>query len=196
MPFNIEHFRSHIKDWGYLDTNRFEVQMTSPYILRSHNASGEIGRLLKNRVESLIAPGISLITTDVPRYGVGTTQKYPITAQFNDISFNVLSDGYGIVWDYFHQWARHTFEFCGLDQRTYTSARYNAFYKDDYSTDMYIIIYDKFGQIQQRIHLHNAYPTMVRDMQFDWNTQNDLLKMLVNITYKEYTIQRADKTRS
>jgi hypothetical protein len=201
MPFNINEFKSNIEDFGYLKTNQFEVLVTPPPILfgRNLNILGtpfEVGRVLYNsrfRIEQVKAPGISLMSSDISRYGIGPTQKQPFNAQYQDTSFSILVDGYGEAWQFWYNWIRTIFEFNGKESALFgldganRFPSYTAEYKENYATTMQIVIYDNFGNAIQRINLYDAFPSSLREVQFTWG-QGDLLRIAVTITYSGFTM--------
>jgi hypothetical protein len=53
---------------------------------------------------------------------------------------------------------------------------------------MQIVIYDMFGNAIQRINLYDAFPTTIRETQLSWNDNQNLMRLSVAISYKDYTI--------
>jgi hypothetical protein len=106
MSFNINNFKSNIQGFGYLPSNKFEVYLRPPDVMLNNAVNNQgtetevsqIIKLIKFRAEDVKVPGIALQTADVARYGIGTTQKMPFNAQFNEIGLTMLSDGYGDLW--------------------------------------------------------------------------------------------------
>jgi hypothetical protein len=200
MSFNINNFKSNIQNYGYLPSNKFEVFLRPPNLLFNNalNNQGtetqvsDVIKLIKFRAEDVRAPGVTLLSADVPRYGVGTTQKMPFNAQLNEITLTMLSDGYGDLWRFWHNWIRSIFEFNGIDSattgRNNTLASYSTEYKDNYATTMQIIIYDMFGNAIIKFNLYELFPTGMRETQLDWSDNNNLLRISVNLTFNEFTI--------
>lgn len=200
MSFNINNFKSNIQGFGYLPSNKFEVYLRPPDVMLNNAVNNQgtetevsqIIKLIKFRAEDVKVPGIALQTADVARYGIGTTQKMPFNAQFNEIGLTMLSDGYGDLWRFWHNWIRSIFEFNGTDGASVANANrpasYTTGYKDDYSTMMQIIVYDMFGNAINKFNLYEVFPTGMRDIQLDWSDNNNLLRLNVNITFNEFTI--------
>ena len=204
MPFNIDNFKANIEDGGYLPTNRFRVILTPPPILfnSSINNTGTTASIrninsdMTYRIEQVKVPGITLMSADVARYGVGPTQKQPMNAQFGDNSFTILSDGYGDIWQFWHNWIRGIFEFTGTSSANFGQANrvpsYGAEYKDQYSTTMQIIVYDNFGNAIQKVNMFEAFPNSLREVGLNWADGGNLLKLNVGISYTEYTIESSN----
>ena len=203
MPFNINTFKTNIEDFGYLKTSYFQVTITPPPILQdsanyNNNEAASINTIIQNisfRGDQIKIPGIVLNTVDINRYGVGPTQKMPISAQFDEISFSMISDDSGDIWQFWHNWAKGIFDFTGAAYASKGNpnrlATYTNEYRDNYATTIEIKIFDDYGNLAQTIDLYEAYPSAVRDVPFSWGDQN-ILKVNVNLTFKEYTIQGAD----
>lgn len=199
MPFNIDGFKQNLSDFGYLDNNSFEVIISTPQILFNSMMSNQgtptsiqkIAKNLKLRVDQVRAPGVSLMTSDINKFGLGATQKMPYNSQLQEISFSMLVDHYGEIWQYWYNWIRGINQFSGSDGNagTFYNAlpSYETEYKRNYSTVMQIIIYDHFGNAIQKMNLYEAFPTSIREVPLAWGDSN-LLKLNVSIAYTEFTI--------
>jgi hypothetical protein len=200
MPFNINTLKSNIENNGYLKNHSFEILLVPPPILRNRNlnilgSSSFIRSITNNltfRIEQVRAPGVNIQVSDINRYGVGPTQKMPHNAQFQETTFSILVDGFGEIWQFWYNWTRSVFEFTGTEaSRVGNASRFPGYvtnYKEDYSTTMQIVIYDMFGNAIQRINLYDAFPTTIRETQLSWNDNQNLMRLSVAISYKDYTI--------
>ena len=200
MPFNINSFKANIEDFGYLKNNQFEVLVTPPPILFGRNMSSfgtptAINDVLSNtrfRIEQVRAPGISLMSADVSRYGVGPTQKQPFNAQYQDVTFSILVDEFAETWQFWYNWIRTIYEFNGTESGIGTGGSnriptYTTEYKEKYSSIMQIVMYDSYGNTIQRINLYEAFPSSLREVALAWG-QGDLIRISVSITYSSFTI--------
>ena len=200
MPFNIESFKQNISDFGTLQTNKFEVIIKPPDTLLNssigNNSNPATARdtikLIKFRASAVNSPGVAILCSDVARYGIGPIQRYPYTAQFNFIELTMISDRYGDLWQFWHNWMKTIYEFTGTESATGSQANriptYTAQYKDDYSTIMQIILYDNFGNAITRTNLYDIFPMTFSDTPLNWEDENSLLKIHVTLTFKEFTI--------
>lgn len=196
MAFNINEFRANVRDFGYLDNNSFKVFVQTPPVLANAYLGNQgtptqmykIAENMSFRIDQVRAPGISLVTADVFRYGLGTTQKQPYTAQFNEVNISMLGDHYCEFWQFWYQWTRSIFQFSGTSGSAGTAPNYTAEYKDQYTSTIMIWVYDHFGNIIQKINLFEAFPTAIREFPLSWGDPN-LLKINVGINYTEYTIE-------
>jgi hypothetical protein len=204
MPFNINAFKFEIDTYSYMKTNAFEVYVFTPPILRDFELSNagspvslfSVNRHMKFRIEQVVIPGMSIQSADVRRYGVGTVQKMPVGAQtYGDISFSILLDGYGEIYQFWEAWIRKIYEYNGTNQSPVGNVgnafpTYTSEYKDQFSTDMLIVVYDQFGNTIQKINLKEAFPTAMRDIQLSW-ASDGLMRLQVGIAYTEHTIEKA-----
>jgi hypothetical protein len=204
MPFNINAFKFDIDTYSYLKTNAFEVYVFTPPILRDFELSNagtpvslfSVNRHLKMRIEQVTIPGMTIQSTDVRRYGIGTVQKMPVAAQaYGDITFSILLDGYGEIYHFWEAWLRKIYEFNGTTDSPAGNVG-NAFpsyvseYKDQFSADMLIVVYDQFGNTIQKINLKEAFPSSMKDIQLAW-ASDGLMRLQVGISYTEHTIEKA-----
>jgi len=216
MPFNIDTFRNQISNKGYLTNNKFEVIVTSPPMilggffsnLMNFNFGGLLGSLgdvvssssvtsqLKYRIDQIRAPGITLVSADTQRYGVGTSQKMPFTSQFNEISISMTSDGYGDIWQFWYNWIRGIHEFTGTTSSLIgvgtSLPSYAVEYKDNYSTTIELVIYDLYGKPALKIDLFEAFPVSIKDIPLSWGDQNNLMSINVGLSFTDFTIVGAN----
>lgn len=201
MPFNINNFKTNIRDFGYLDVNSFAVLVQTPNILFNSDINSQgvskgvrnIAEKMSFRIDQIRAPGISILSSPINRYGVGPTQYQPTSAQYQDLNFSILCDHEGEIWQFWHTWARAVFEFNGVSQGL--SPSYTANYKSDYSSTIQIQIMDHFGKMIQRINTFNTFPTAVREVPLSWSDPG-LLKINVAMSYTEYTIEDVTVTQN
>lgn len=206
MPFNIAEFSASVADFGVLQPNKFFVYFSTPAALYGNiidttgNALSALSSnyLVQMRAEQARLPGINLLTVDNQRYGVGTVQKMPYAVQFTDTSFTFVMDRNGILYQYFYSWFTEIVDFNGAGQvvnggQRYVSsgASYQMGYKDGYSTDISIVIFDSTGAPVKVVTLYEAYPNSMNEIPLDWNVQNTLMKLTVGFTFKEWKMEDA-----
>lgn len=206
MAFNINNYKQSVAQHGVFRNNRFDVIVTTPTILQGSSivtgggstSVAEIARMMTFRAEQVKAPGISMDTKNSYRYGMGSYQKMPFSGRYTDINLTFLSDGYGIIWNYWYQWMNSIFNFAGNDGATgsiiggfNTLPSYQLEYKDKYATKMSIVMYNVGGEQVQTINLYDAYPVTLNDINLNWSTKNDPIKITVGVTFKEFTIERS-----
>lgn len=200
--FNIDGFRSNIHKQGTLRTNRFRVIIPVPNSLRDSAVSsgvGDMGNLLTFRAEQIKAPGITINSDQVYRYGIGTTQQMPYSAAYTDNVISFISDGRGLIWNFWYLWINSIFGFSGNDNNFNGGAfntlpSYQLAYKEDYATQISVIVYDQLENEIQKINMYDAFPISINDNQLGWGDNNRLLKVTVGFTFKEFSIEGAGST--
>lgn len=195
MPFNLNNFKTNIRDFGYLNNNNFAVLVQTPNLLRgallnnqgTDGSTNQIARNMSFRIDQVRAPGISIESSEVSRYGVGPIQRQPIGAAFQELYFSILCDQYSEIWQYWYNWSRLVFEYNGVNG---SAPSYSANYKEDYSSIVQIQMYDKFGNIIQKINMFQSFPTSMREVQLNWADGN-LTKLNIAMSFTEYTIENS-----
>ena len=203
MPFNIAEFSASISEYGVLQPNKFFVYFSTPPGLYNSliSPTGDVisslstNYLVQMRAEQARLPGINLLTVDNQRFGIGTVQKMPYAVQFTDTSFTFVMDRNGILYQYFYAWMTEIVDFNGAGQvvngsQSYVSSSpsYLMGYKDGYSTDINIVIYDNGGNPVKVVTLYEAYPNSMNEIPLDWNNQNSLMKVTIGFTFKEWSM--------
>lgn len=192
--FNIENFRASIAKHGYLDNNSFEVYVQTPPVFQNGflNVQGtpvnisEVTKNLAFRIDQVRAPGISIMSSDINRYGVGPTQKMPVTAQYSEVNISILGDHFCEFWQFWYHWTRAVFEYNA--DRNAGFASYTVGYKQEYTSTVSIVIYDHYGNKVQVINLIEAFPTAIREVPLGWG-DSGLMRINVALSYTEYTIE-------
>ena len=205
MPFNILNFKSEISEYGYLQNNKFQLIVTPPKILLGKSliipseiendediSISDVGQRLLFRGHSIVTPSVTLVLSDLNRFGMGITQKYPSNAILNTMTASFICDGRGILWDYFYQWIQSIFQFSGADSGygsiINSSGNYTLGYKDDYSTVITVVIYDNYGNEVKSIDYTEAFPIGIYDIPLNWDSDNQLIKIVIPIAFTDYMI--------
>lgn len=205
MAFNIDRFKSNIDSFGYLKPSHFEVGVQVPQFMNGAflnnngrlNSTNSLNEILRYRIDQVKVPGASLMSAEVPVYGVGPNQKMPYNSYLHDTSFSVLIDKNSDLWHFWYNWVRYAVEFNGTESTgslVGTQNRipsFNVRYKDDYSSTMQIIVYNQEGEISSRVNLYEAFPSSVREIPLAWNDVGDLMRLSVSVTYANYSIENS-----
>jgi hypothetical protein len=175
---------------GLARTNRFAIFMKTPqYSIINTNitsiAYGLSGGFIQSFLddprdltilcESAVVPASTLLTFDYQ--DVRNKQKMPYGYEVNDIelSFIVTNDYY--IPKLFNIWMNHTI----LDRKT---NRFN--YKDDYTTDMYIIAFDQKNIPNYICRVDNAFPINMSAMNYNENDLNNYQKITLTFAYEDF----------
>ena len=194
--FNIQDFKSNIGKSGVLQTNKFLVSLSPP--------SGIIAdpSLLQFRASDIRAPGVSLESLNVHRYGIGPVQKFPTNINFTDISITFVDDRNSSIWKSMNQWTQKIFSY-GINAHVSILNPNMVFgiqgnmldYKNNYTTDIIISIFNNEGsniredadsQAVLEIMLMEAYPVSMHDVPLSWSDNNNLFKTTVDFTFRSF----------
>jgi hypothetical protein len=196
--FNIKNFKAEINKSGVLHTNKFEVSFKSPLVLQNISIDGinttDTEKLINLRAENVKIPGIGLLMTDVNRYGVGSMQKMPYSAAFTSNAITFLTDRPNSIHKYFYSWVSLIFDaapnptLSSTDKINTPTASYVTEYKDNYTTDITIKVYDNFGNKIQEIVMFKAFPEALNDVNLNWNDNNNLMKIGVSFSFRDWTM--------
>jgi hypothetical protein len=201
MTFNINSFRSEIQQNGYLKYHDYNLIITAPNILTSKtifstsgsSSTSNMQALMSMRINEARSPLITLVSADVNRYSIGPTQKQPHNAQFSDMFISLYCDRNGTIWNFWHTWLNTIFNFSppyntagGTINNGFAS--YTTEYKDNYSTNMQLNIYDQVAQTILSFVFEKAFPIQMRDVALNWAHTQDIVQLNIDITYKDYAI--------
>lgn len=194
--FNVNNFRADISKNGVLQTNKFIVAFNSPPCMQGvyvgtkqgTNYSSSTEQLIQARAESVKVPGVALLQSDINRYGVGPSQKMPFSARFTENAITFVSDRNSEIYMYFYTWMNKIHDFSGSAYESNIGASYTTEYKDNYVTDLHVYVYDNSGNQVQDIVMYRAFPESINDINLNWNDTNQLLKITVSISYRDWAM--------
>jgi hypothetical protein len=182
MAYSVQDILGSINKSGWLPSNKFQVMLNLPYSLQ-----GSIDNLLLTfRAEDCRLPGVSYMASDVNRYGVGPLQKMPYNVMFTDTSISFISDKNGSIYNCFYTWMNTIFNFSDLNKK---NGSYETEYKDNYTTDISITVYDNNGNQVQIVKFLDAFPISMNEIPLSWNQNSQLLKVTVGFSFREWTLE-------
>lgn len=189
MAFNIDTFRAEVTGRGTIQTNKFEVLIPLPKSLGATNVY--TSQMLTMRAENVKFPGVNLDLTSVNRYGYGPRQRMPFNVNFNDNSITFIEDEQNTVSKLFYLWMNSIFDYTGIDDLSMSSIpSYFLRYKNEYATDISIYVYDNIGNLSCTAVMKEAYPTNLGDVNLSWGETNNLFRVNVGFTFKEWYISQ------
>lgn len=175
---------------GVQKTTYFYVEIPLPRIYGNSAQSQTLSLLC----DSASLPGISFATSEIRRYGFGPVEKKPYAPVFVDASMSFISDGYGAVQNIFDQWMKRIVNFTSLPYEGSVSTKiakqinpFEVSYKDDYSTEIFIVtVNDQNDEITTTI-LNRAYPIFMGDVALSWADTDSFVRIPVTFTYYNWT---------
>jgi hypothetical protein len=206
MAFNIADFQSQIAETGVLQTNKFDVQIFPNGAFGGMNVVGGDGSVTsigsttddaQYRCINATIPGLTMITNNINRFGIGVFEKMPVSANYTDVSLTFLMDRYGDQYNFWYTWFNYVFgingeesssNVFGTTSSTNTRSFYTAEYKDNYSATITITVYDNEGNPNLVATLLKAYPISVNEVPLSWTDNNNLIKLTTTITFREWVL--------
>lgn len=206
--FNINEFRSNIERKGVLQNNRFIVEFALPRYLQLYYGQ-EDARLVSLRCEIAQIPGLQITTVDFPRIGFGPLEFQAHNFTQDDINLTFLVDAHGSIPKLFYDWLSTIVNFTssqghsglnrvvGLDgkENAYASGAYEVGFKDDYSTDLKITVYDKngirtdYGDPVMELTAFKAFPKAMSSIDMAWQNQDELMRLQIPFAYTDFNIE-------
>lgn len=199
--FSINAFRSEIHSKGVMRPQYFHVEIHRPKTLEK--AYSDITNIAL-RCESTVLPGIDLQDGyNGPRAGYGVKEYIPYNVDHKPINFTFIMDEGTYVQDFFLRWMNSIVNFnnqtssstVNKDVIHYSyrgSKLYDAYevgYKDDYSTIVSIYGYNPLGEQTFNVNLYQAFPISISDVQLTWNDTDQIGRLTVPISFKNFEYQ-------
>lgn len=211
MAFNIQTFADNLATHGTIQTNKFEVRIFSRLVgLQSvtvdaikdinqldsaERESFDLGyNISKDRIDSVRLPGLMIDTYETRRYGVGPNIKTGTNVRFDPFSISIINDKDFNTYKFFYTWLNTVFGFgTGLyENGVFVGARNNASfltnYKNEYSTDVHVLVYDNTGELQNTYVFQEAFPMSISDPSLSWRDNNNLYRFDVTLAYTSWTM--------
>jgi len=190
--FNIEEFRSRIATRGIQKNNKFLVTFNAPLTVKNFSQSfdaNNIDRQLRFWTDSASIPGVMLATRQLLRYGYGAMEKKPVSPVFNDISFSIMNDGTTLNLIFFQEWIQYIVQYNASKSMGDTNDGNGVWeieYKNNYMTDMNVMMFNDSGKQILNIVLREAYPIHVADIPLNWADNSNVQRVPVTFTFMDW----------
>lgn len=223
--FQISNFQASLDKSGVMRTNRFMAFFNLPaYLQDNKELYGYGDALVSLRCHAAQIPGITLNTIDQPRIGIGPVENVASNLTIDDVTLTFLVDGQSKIHNLFYDWFNTIVNFQGSKgqsalYKSYnigrsTSAAYEVGYKDSYTTDILISVYDGVtpsgtsvdgqptptiasGNVPiMNIRAFKAFPKTLPSIDMDWNSNDEVVKMSVPFSITDFEVTYpANKTQ-
>lgn len=143
-------------------------------------------------------PGFGLTTDDIKHKGYGNINKHPYEAMFQDVNLSFIGDSQGKVFKYFHEWFKSIVNFDdstdpnGTNQFGLSQSMYN--FPDEYSSTVVVSHLSTDGEKIIEYTLYKAFPINISDIQVDWNSGSDFVKVPVTFTYMSWKTEQFERS--
>ena len=192
--FSLDGFINDFKNNGVLRTHSFEVFFPiCKYLSGMYNTTEEITL----RCESAQMPGLTLAEAQSPpRYGYGPVEFNPYGIIHDNVSLTFVLDKTSGQYAFFYDWMGvivNPDKSKGLEaEKSYRGRSahraYEVGYKDEYSVEMRVTMFDEEHNAVQSVTLYDAFPRAINAIDLNWENQDQLAKVVVPFTYRDYKI--------
>jgi len=195
---SVNKFRASIAaNNGLARLNRFFIDFNIPNSMRAHDDHGgvedrEIIFDVPFLAESVNLPGVSFATTEIRRYGYGPIERKPYMPIFVDNTISFLGDGKGRMYKFLYTWMNTIIKFDEMPSGKTGSNNARPFevdFKNDYSVDITIITVDEANNKIIELKLYDAYPIFMGDIQMNWGSNDDVMRIPVTFTFFNWKMQ-------
>lgn len=207
---NISNFMSEIQSAGVLRSNRYIMTFVPPKYLRDakvdagfdDNTTPDIPLdRIALRCESVQFPGMSFASVDsTPRFGYGPIESIPYGTIFDDITATFIVDSRSDVHRFFYKWVSSIVSFKAHGQSKLSDATnvvrgmkaYEVGYKDDYTTDIVITVYDENNNKVMTGTAYRAFPKLLPTVDLGWASNDEYVKLAMPFSYTDFAIEYVD----
>lgn len=189
--FNIGNFAAFRNNAGLLKSHDFHIVITWPAALLRLPEFLAVERNMELICDSINFPSVGAATYNVQRYSYGAIETKPTIPKFSPLQATFTCDEPAAIYKYFHAWVKATVNYDfgtsiaspSSTLVTGSATPYEISYKEEYMSDLYLHIYDQYGNEVRRVMFREAYPTDVGDVLFSWGRQNEYVKLPVVFTF-------------
>jgi hypothetical protein len=198
--FKLSDFIADTNKNGVLKENKFIATFVVPDYLTGR--SGYSMHDLSLRCESATIPGLQFASVDgPPRFGYGPIEFNPYNVVYEDVYLTVLLDSKGTEHRFFYDWMNTIVNFHSQGQSLIGAAKapvgpvpgmatYEVGYRDKYSTNFNIDIYDDNDHDKPSLTFkaYNSFPKIITPLQLSWEA-TDLLRLQIIMTYTDFEVE-------
>lgn len=191
MAFDINQFRASLRSEVANPTN-FEVAITrEPNSMSAFaRATGglvenDFANIVKFRCESCSLPSKAFKVTNMSSYG--PPNKVVYATEYSDTSFTFIATDDMPEKEYLALWQE---SIVNNDNQNGGYNTNNITYYEDYIGEITITYFSKAGVPTYRITFVECYPVLMNETPMSWHSNNDYIKVSVNLTYKYFIEER------
>jgi hypothetical protein len=130
-------------------------------------------------------PGITFVEGKYMHNGF--YRKSAIAADLDPITMTFIVDGMGKTLEIFEEWSNKILDRSsptgnpGGGSAAGTSGTFG--FKDDYDTDIHILVFDRSGQIVDYVEVFNAYPTNIEAIELSYDSADTAMEISVSFNF-------------
>jgi hypothetical protein len=146
----------------------------------------------KHRIDSIRVPGVTIDTYETKRYGIGPNIKAGTNVRFEPFSISVISDSDFNLFTFFNTWINTIIDFSGRqgvseNASIFQFPRYLTSYKNNYSTEIEVKIFENTGRHKATYIFSEAFPIGITNPALSWRDNNSLYKFDVSFAYTNWS---------
>ena len=169
---------------GLVQPTLFLAELTSPPFM---NGDSRPQNFLCN---SANLPGKNIIVQEHKRYGYGPPDRRVTGATFPEITLTFFVSNDGEPLQYFNQWLENIFYTNGSKggnaESPYGVPAFNVRYRDQYTIDFEISVFDVAHEKIIKYKLFEAFPMQIGDVTVEWGANDSFATVAVVFTYRYY----------
>lgn len=185
--FNVNSFMTDIRSRGIVRSHSFMINIIPPKIMRDLWPDT---RSIIIRCDSASLPTVNFQMNEIFRHGYGPQETSPHNVQFEPINLTFIVDGWGEVYKFWYTWMNRIMNFNrsrGLNIGDELGRMpYEMSYKDDYSTEMRVLVYNEYTDNIIQATMLRAFPMGISDVTLNWSSTDDIVRLNVPISYKDF----------
>lgn len=198
--FSLSTFLTEISTKTLLDTSRHLMLFTLPKGLSNHFSTDDVKQIAL-RCDTSTLPGISFAESEeIRRFGVGPTEKHPYLPIFGAISASYIVDGAGAIHSFFYDWMSYMVGFDSSQGMSNVNAfgrtPYEVAYKDDYRSNVTILVYNELNDKIIELTLNSAYPIAINPIPLSWGNSDQFMKLDVTWDYIDWSVKYHEPERT
>ncbi len=170
----IGDFISMMKNVGLAKQNNYTFEFMTPLLYGGEDNNTLNLRDMQLLCASCVLPGVNIDT--VPVRSFGETYQMPNDKTYGTMSSTFYVDNHFLVKKMFDVW---TNKIMNRESRTF------EFY-DNYTTQVSITVFDKYGYPHYEMTLEDAYPKSISDIQLSQDN-HDFMKVDITWSYRRWT---------
>jgi len=183
MPFNIVDFRNSLTKDVANPTN-YEVTITrepNTMLFGVGPLGSEFPQTINFRCETCSLPSKNFKIGNMTSYGPPIKVAY--AAEYSDTTFTFIATEDMPEKSYLYNWQNSIIDNHAMTGGFNTN---NVTYYDEYIGEIEINYFDKGGENTYRITFFECYPVFVHETPMSWNSNNEYVRITVNLTYKYF----------
>ena len=191
QEFSLDKFTGKMQERNSLArANRYVVRIPPPPW-----AAGVDAQAAQDMVffcDNVNFPGASIIPVDIKRQGIGPFDRRPSNIIPEEITLSVMLDGAGYNLNFFHKWLANV---VNMDVSKGEMGTQNGalpgevFYRDNYTVDIEIEIYDTAANMINKVKCFEVWPSQISPVSLGWAQNDEYARVQVNLQQRAFKIE-------